>query len=124
MAGYQDGALYAKGQRLSIPALLAEQFKQVGGSAFNQALMPDDNKGLGLGPTPWSPPFFTAFHLGNKTDCQHVTSLNPLNSVVSVSAVVEPAQTAPEPVILPGTGIELTVTTTKDAAVPQVLVTA
>ena len=86
MAGYQDGALYAKGQRLSIPALLAEQFKQVGGSAFNQALMPDDNKGLGLGPTPWSPPFFTAFHLGNKTDCQHVTSLNPLNSVVSVSA--------------------------------------
>ncbi len=81
MAGYQDGALYAKGQRLSIPALLAEQFKQVGGSAFNQALMPDDT-GLGLGATPWAPPFFTSFHLGYKTDCAGVTSLNPLNSVI------------------------------------------
>ena len=46
LAGYQDGALYEKGQRLSIPGLLAEQFKLEGRSSFNQALMPDNN-GLG-----------------------------------------------------------------------------
>lgn len=85
LAGYQDGALYLKGQRLSIPALLAGQFKLVGGSAFNQALMPDNN-GLGLSTVPWGNPFFTSFHLGYKTDCQHVTSLNPLNNPISLAA--------------------------------------
>ena len=85
MAGYQDGALYNKGQQLCIPALLAEQFKTVGGSTFNQAVMPD-NKGLGLGATPWDPRFFTAFHLGNKRDCLGVTSLNPLNDSISPGA--------------------------------------
>ncbi len=83
LAGYQDGALFAKGQRLSIPALLAEQFKLVGGSNFNQALMPDES-GLGLGGVPWRQPFFSSFHLGYKTDCQHVTSLNPLNTVITI----------------------------------------
>ena len=41
----------------------------------------------------------------------------------SVSDVVEPAQTVPVPVMLPAAGIELTVITTEDAEVPQVLVT-
>ncbi len=85
MAGYQDGALYAKGQQLSLPALLAGQFKLVGGSAFNQALMPDDN-GLGLNTKPWVSPFLSPFKLGYKTDCQHVTALNPNNHSISLSA--------------------------------------
>ena len=40
----------------------------------------------------------------------------------SVSAVVENAQTVFVPVILPAAGSGLTVTTTDDAAVPQILV--
>ncbi|MCX6294979.1 MAG: SGNH/GDSL hydrolase family protein [Bacteroidetes bacterium] len=82
LAGYQDGALYKKGQSLSIPALLAEQFKLVGGPIFNQALMPDDN-GLGLNSKIWESWFVTPSHLGYKTNCEGVTSLSPLKNAIS-----------------------------------------
>jgi hypothetical protein len=85
MAGYQDGALYKKGQEKSIPNLLAEQFKLVGGSSFSQVLMPD-NSGLGLNSKTWESWFITASHLGNKTDCKGVTALSPLKSFISVSS--------------------------------------
>ena len=85
MAGYQDGALYQKGQMLSIPALLAEQFKLVGGSSFNQALMPD-NEGLGINSKVWESWFITPSHLGYKTDCKGVSALSPIKSFISVSA--------------------------------------
>ncbi len=85
LAGYQDGALYEKGQRLSIPALMAAQFKLVGGSSFNQALMPDNN-GLGVNTKPWESPFLSPFTLGYKTDCHGVTALNPNNHHISLSA--------------------------------------
>lgn len=84
MAGYQDGSLYKKGQRLSIPALLAEQFKLINGTGFNQILMPDDI-GLGLSSKPWESWFVSASHLGYKTDCKGVSSLSPLKSNISVS---------------------------------------
>lgn len=82
MAGTQDGALFMQGQKLSIPALLAEQFKLVGGSTFNQALMPDNN-GIGINSKPWEGQFVSPSHLGNKTDCKGVTSLSPLKSIIS-----------------------------------------
>lgn len=85
MSGYQDGSLYQKGQKLSIPALLTEQFKLVGGTLFNQILMPD-NKGLGLNSKPWESWFVSASHLGYKTDCKGVTALSPLKSSVSLAA--------------------------------------
>lgn len=85
MAGYQDGALYRKGQELSIPALLAEQFKLVGGAAFSQVLMPDNN-GLGLNSKHWESWFVTPSHLGYKTDCKGVTSLSPLKSYITLAA--------------------------------------
>ncbi len=84
IAGYQDGALYQKGQQLCIPALLAEQFKLVGGGLFNQALMPD-NKGLGLNSKVWESWFITPSYLGYKTDCKGVTALSPIKSFISVS---------------------------------------
>ncbi|MCE3280768.1 MAG: hypothetical protein K0S44_2959 [Bacteroidetes bacterium] len=84
MAGYQDGSLYTKGQLYSIPALLADQFKLVGGSSFSQVMMPD-NSGLGLNSKPWESWFITSSHLGNKTDCKGVTSLSPLKSQISIS---------------------------------------
>ncbi len=85
MAGYQDDALYLKGQQYCIPALLAEQFKLVGGTAFGQALMPDNN-GIGLNPKVWESWFVTPAHLGYKTDCAGVTSLFPNKSTMTVSA--------------------------------------
>lgn len=85
LAGYQDGALYRKGQTLSIPALLAEQFKLVGGPMFGQALMPDNN-GLGLSSKLWESWFITPSHLGNKTNCQGVTSLSPIKYFITNGA--------------------------------------
>jgi hypothetical protein len=74
-----------KGQQYSIPALLAEQFKLVGGSTFHQVMMPD-NTGLGLNSKPWESWFIGASHLGNRTDCKGVTSLGPLKSQISLNA--------------------------------------
>lgn len=39
-AGYSDGSLYRSGQENSYPAMLAGQFKLVGGGTFNQPLLP------------------------------------------------------------------------------------
>ena len=85
MAGYQDGALYKKGQEVCLAKLLAEQFELVGGTGFNQVLMPDNN-GLGLNSKTWEGWFITPSHLGYKTDCEGVTSLSPLKSYVATSA--------------------------------------
>jgi hypothetical protein len=84
MAGYQDGALYRKGQKLSISALLAKQFALVDGVHFSQYLMPDD-KGLGLNSKAWQSSFVTASHLGYITDCKGITSLAPLSNTISVT---------------------------------------
>jgi hypothetical protein len=87
LSGYQDGALYDKGQRLCIPSLLAQQFKLIGGSAFNQVFMPDE-KGLGLNNKPWESVFISAGYLINQTDCKGMTSLLPFNNHVSFSAAL------------------------------------
>lgn len=44
-AGYSDGALFKKGQQNSYPNILSEQFKLVGGGAFNTPFCGDDNLG-------------------------------------------------------------------------------
>jgi lysophospholipase L1-like esterase len=41
-AGYADGALYLLGQQNSFPAMLAQQFLQVGGGAFVQPVLKND----------------------------------------------------------------------------------
>lgn len=87
MAGYQDGALYRRGQQYCIPALLAEQFKTAGGGAFSQVLMPDD-KGIGLNDKIWESKYITSSRLGYKTDCQGVSSLFPVRATVSAGAAV------------------------------------
>lgn len=45
-AGFQDGALFREGQVNSFPAILAEQFKEIGGGEFKQPLMAE---GPGVG---------------------------------------------------------------------------
>lgn len=51
-AGYSDNALFAKGQMVSFPNILANQFALVGGGAFTQPLMSDDVGGLVAGGVP------------------------------------------------------------------------
>jgi hypothetical protein len=80
MAGYQDGALYQKGQRRSIPALIAKQVPS--SAAFVQPLMPDDN-GLGINISPYSIEYVTKSRLGYRTDCLGETSIAPYKSIVA-----------------------------------------
>jgi lysophospholipase L1-like esterase len=51
-AGYTDGTLYLLGQQNSFPAILANQFADVGGGAFEQPLTNDNLGGLILGGAP------------------------------------------------------------------------
>lgn len=84
LSGYQDGALWKKGQERSIGALLNTQFQLVGGGAFNQPLMPD-NYGLGLNAKPWEGVFVHASRLGYRTDCEGVSALKPLKDTFSLA---------------------------------------
>lgn len=84
LSGYQDGALFYQGQKLSIPALLAQQFQLAKGGKFFQILMPDNN-GLGLNTKTWESWFVTPSHLGHKTDCKGVTSLSPIKNYISLT---------------------------------------
>ncbi|MEM6987012.1 MAG: G-D-S-L family lipolytic protein [Pseudomonadota bacterium] len=51
-AGFADGTLYTHSQTNSFPAILAGQFASVGGGAFTQPLMSDNNGGLLLSGNP------------------------------------------------------------------------
>ena len=58
MAGYQDGALYTKGQEHSIPALFYKQIEQFGGGTFTLPLIENEEvEGVGLHAKPWAAPF-------------------------------------------------------------------
>lgn len=80
LAGYQDGALYDKGQKNSIPSLLAARFQLVKGSDCLPPMIPD-NKGLGVNSKPWESPFVTKSALGYKQDCLGNESLSPLKDI-------------------------------------------
>ena len=45
-AGFTDGALFKASQQMSMPNLLAQKFALIGGGAFKQPLMNDNNGGL------------------------------------------------------------------------------
>jgi lysophospholipase L1-like esterase len=66
-AGYADGALYRSAQINSYPAILAEQFKKVGGGNFVQPLM-NGEYGIKVG----------KLKLGYKPNCVGDTSLSPV----------------------------------------------
>ena len=55
-SGYSDGALFIEGQKGSYPAILAQQFAQVGGGAFTIPFMNDNVGGLLLAGTPIQSP--------------------------------------------------------------------
>lgn len=84
LSGYQDGALWKKGQENSIGALMHRQLQLVGAGSYNQPLMPD-NAGLGLNAKPWEGVFVHASHLGFRTDCEGVSALKPLKDTFGIT---------------------------------------
>lgn len=65
-AGYADGALYLLGQTNSFPAILAQQFAEVGGGVFEQPLVSDNLGGLLFGGNP-NPDFDNRLVLNTET---------------------------------------------------------
>jgi hypothetical protein len=81
LAGYQDGALYSKGQELSIPALIFQQMAIYQGLEFNVPLIAGETEGIGVNPKPWESLFQTRSILGTRVDCNNVESLGPVKQL-------------------------------------------
>lgn len=82
-AGFQSSALRRVRQENSFPAILAQQFKEIGGGTFTQPLMAAGN-GVGSSGNP-------ELQLGYATDCKGVSSLAP----VPLSGGAQLAELAP-----------------------------
>lgn len=82
MSGMKDGALYADGQRTSIPMLVAKQLAMAGGNLLTQAEIPA-GLSLGLNPYPWETPYQTQSQLGDRTDCNGEVSLGPVKTALT-----------------------------------------
>lgn len=80
MSGYQDGALYPKGQEKSIPQLFFDRVAEHGGGSFSTPIMSNDD-GIGVNPKPWTSIFQTRSRLNMRTDCEGVESLGPVKSL-------------------------------------------
>lgn len=79
-AGYQSNALSAEGQINSLPNIIAQQLKQVGGGDFKQPILPGEagEKGAGLVPSLIGQGLLApALSLTYTTDCRNETSLGP-----------------------------------------------
>ena len=89
-AGYQSGALYADGQINSLPAMIAEQMKQVGGGDFSQPLLTGEqgSKGVGVDPAlAVTGQVETRLALKGTVDCLGVRSVGPVRKDDPYSAV-------------------------------------
>lgn len=84
LSGYQDGALSAGGQQFSLPALLSRSFMMAGGDAYTQSLLPG-GVSAGWYAKPWESWYVTASKLGNRTDCEGVTSLGPVKQYLGLA---------------------------------------
>lgn len=88
-AGYSNGALYYEAQQNSYAAILAEQFKLIGGGDFKIPNVSPSS--IGMGNANNAPSI-----LGNRTDCQGTVSLGPVKIAtqgdVSVFTNVYPSQ--------------------------------
>ena len=82
LAGYQDGALYVKGQENSIPSLIFKQVEEYGGTSFDVNTMSSSGElGVGINPTPWVSVFQSKSSLGMRIDCNGEESLGPVKQL-------------------------------------------
>ncbi len=89
-SGYQDDALYNEAQRYSIPNLVAAQLQSVTPSVFYQPYITHE---VGINSKPWEGIYTTKSILGFKTDCNGVSDLFPLKSVITQSEAEAGLQT-------------------------------
>lgn len=82
LSGYQDGALYKKGQELSIPGLLFKQLEQYEGGPFEIPFLTNEaENGIGINTKFWESTFQTKSRLGTRVDCLGEASLGPVKEV-------------------------------------------
>ncbi len=80
-AGYADGALYYEAQQNSYAAILAEQFKLIGGGEFKIPIVSQGSVGMGNNNNAYS-------LLGNRTDCLGAVSIGPVKVATQGDASV------------------------------------
>lgn len=86
LSGYQDGALYVKGQENSIPNLIFKQVEEYGGASFNvNTMSASGSVGVGINPKPWTSIFQTKSSLGMRTDCEGELSLGPVKELYATT---------------------------------------
>jgi hypothetical protein len=86
LSGYQDGALRYDHELRSIGAMLGAQLEHAGGRTFVQNTV--DSFSIGWHSKPWESWYVKASQLGNRTDCEGVTSLGPVKQFTSVTAAM------------------------------------
>lgn len=86
LSGYQDGALYGKGQVNSITTLLYDNINEYGGNLVNTPyLIVETEDGIGVNLKFWESEFQTRSRLGDRTDCNGEVSLGPVKSLYATS---------------------------------------
>ena len=80
-AGYANGALYYEAQQNSYAAILAQQFKLIGGGEFKIPNVSQGSVGMGNSNNAYS-------ILGNRTDCLNAVSIGPVKVATQGDASV------------------------------------
>lgn len=90
LSGYQDGALYGKGQMNSIPALLYRNISNYGGAELTIPYLSDNyDDGIGVNLKFWESLFQTKSGLGDRTDCNGEVSLGPVKTLYTASTFAD-----------------------------------
>lgn len=90
LSGYQDGALYGKGQVNSITTLLYDNISKFGGESMNiPYLIVNTEDGIGVNLKYWESEFQTRSRLGDRTDCNDEVSLGPVKSLYATSTFTD-----------------------------------
>lgn len=90
LAGYQDGALYVKGQENSIPSLIFKQVEEYGGAPFDINTMSSSGElGVGINPKPWTSAFQSKSSLGMRVDCNGDESLGPVKELYQTTDLAD-----------------------------------
>lgn len=90
LSGYQDGALYGKGQMNSIPALLYRNSSNYGGAELTIPYLSDNyDEGIGVNLKFWESLFQTKSGLGDRTDCNGEVSLGPVKTLYTANTFAD-----------------------------------
>lgn len=90
LSGYQDGALYGKGQLNSITSLLYSNITKYGGSELVIPYLSEQYEdGIGVNLKFWETEFQSRSRLGDRTDCKGAVSLGPVKMLYTSSSFAD-----------------------------------